>query len=312
MEVLPQDLEYLGANSTDIRRNVLRLKNQGMLDKVMEGFGRATENLIAEYESTKSTSDESRSRGEVHEMTNTEPKPASHHGLSVFISHSSKDAALALALIDLLKDALGLTANQIRCSSVDGYRLPVGVNTEKQLREEVNAAKVVIGLVTPNSLTAAYVMFELGARWGADRFVAPLLAGVKFSELGGPLSLLNALDATNAAQLHQLVSDISQRLNLPPQSPASYERHVTRVKELAEEAWNKEEPNDRKDEPTKTDRILSVMTPNKTWRRTDIAALSEMSEGDTLQALRRLRLADKAISLDVDEEPKETFWRRID
>ena len=95
-------------------------------------------------------------------------QPPSHRGLSIFISHSSKDADLALALIDLLKAGLAFTADQIRCSSVDGYRLPVGVNSEGKLREEVNAAKVVVGLVTRSSLSSYYVMFELGARWGAD------------------------------------------------------------------------------------------------------------------------------------------------
>jgi len=137
------------------------------------------------------------------------PRPASHSGLAVFISHSNKDAGLALAVIDLLKAGLAITANQIRCSSVDGYRLPVGVNSEGKLREEVNAAKVVIGLITPSSLASYYVMFELGARWGANLFLAPLLAGVKASDLSGPLSLLNALYASSEAQLHQLVADIA-------------------------------------------------------------------------------------------------------
>ena len=80
---------------------------------------------------------------------------ASHQGILVFISHSSKDADLAFALIELLKAGLALQSGQIRCSSVDGYRLPVGVNTEAKLREEVNAAKVVIGLITPSSLASA-------------------------------------------------------------------------------------------------------------------------------------------------------------
>jgi len=86
-------------------------------------------------------------------------QPPTHQGLSIFISHSSKDADLALALIDLLKAGMALTADQIRCSSVDGYRLPVGVNSEGKLREEVNAAKVVVGLITRSSLTSYYVMF---------------------------------------------------------------------------------------------------------------------------------------------------------
>jgi len=105
-------------------------------------------------------------------------EPSANQGISVFISHSSKDAGLALALIELLKGGLGLLSDQIRCSSVDGYRLPVGVNTEAKLREEVNEARVVIGLITPSSLSSAFVMFELGARWGANQFLAPLLAGV--------------------------------------------------------------------------------------------------------------------------------------
>lgn len=136
----------------------------------------------------------------------TKPLNSTNLAVSIFISHSSKDAALAEALIDLLRSALGLPAKEIRCSSVDGYRLPVGVNTEGKLREEVNAAKVVIGLVTPSSLASSYVMFELGARWGANLFLAPLLAGVTPNELSGPLALLNVLSADNESMNRSFIS----------------------------------------------------------------------------------------------------------
>ena len=52
----PEDLDYLGASQADIRRNVFRLHNQEMLDKVMERIGRATEKLITAYESKQGTS----------------------------------------------------------------------------------------------------------------------------------------------------------------------------------------------------------------------------------------------------------------
>jgi hypothetical protein len=159
---------------------------------------------------------------------------SSNQGILVFISHSSKDADLALALIELLKAGLGLLTNQIRCSSVDGYRLPVGVNSEATLREEVNEAKAVIGLITPSSLSSAFVMFELGARWGANQYLAPLLAGVKPNELRGPLALLNALSSNNEAQLHQLLENISAQLGLSLQSAASYTRYISAVKQLCE------------------------------------------------------------------------------
>lgn len=156
------------------------------------------------------------------------------HGISVLISHSSKDARLALALIELLRLGLGLHADQIRCSSVDGYRLPAGVNTEAQLRTEVTSTPVLIGLITRDSLASPYVLFELGARWGQGDFMIPLLVGVRPDELRGPLTGLNALSCSNEAQLHQLVGDIGARLGLATQSPASYSKYVATLKGIAD------------------------------------------------------------------------------
>jgi len=160
-------------------------------------------------------------------------KTSTKSTLEIFVSHSSKDLALAEAVVELVRSALGLTANQIRCSSVDGYKLPAGVNTESQLREEVNASTAVIGLITTNSLNSYYVMFELGARWGSGRFLAPLLAGVKPGALSGPLSLLNALSAENESDVHHLLAAVGEQLHIPLQNAASYLKHVAKVKELA-------------------------------------------------------------------------------
>jgi len=158
----------------------------------------------------------------------------SENAILVLISHSGKDVDLASELTELLRAGIGLRAEQIRCSSVDGYRLPAGVNTEAQLRIEVNAAKVLIGLITPHSLSSAYVLFELGARWGAGLFMIPLLSGVKPAEMRGPLSVLNALSCSSEAQLHQLLEDVAKPLRLSVQSPASYLRYVNAVKQKAD------------------------------------------------------------------------------
>jgi hypothetical protein len=64
-------------------------------------------------------------------------------------------------------------------------------------------------------------------------------------------------------------------------------------------------------EQSKTERVLSVMTQNKNWNRAELAKLAKISDEDTLQALHVLKDADKVISLDVNEEPEGTFWRRI-
>lgn len=147
--------------------------------------------------------------------------------LDVFISHSSRDKLVTACLIALLRSALNLPADRIRCTSVDGYRLPVGISTNDRVRKEVHDSKAFIALITPNSLGSAYVLFELGARWGAEKPLIPLLAsGAETKHLKEPLSGFNALSCSNAAQLHQFVHDLGVVLGVAPDSAAAYQEHI--------------------------------------------------------------------------------------
>ena len=153
--------------------------------------------------------------------------------MRIFISHSSRDAELARALIDLLQAALPITSEDIRCSSVDGYRLPGGVSTDEWLRNEVHDAELVIGLLTPNSLRSAYVSFELGARWGAQKRMIPLLAaGIAPDALEGPLGGINALDCGSDGQIHQLVEETASHLNVQPHRASTFAHQVNKLLEL--------------------------------------------------------------------------------
>jgi hypothetical protein len=172
--------------------------------------------------------------------------------LDLFISHSNKDADVAKALIELLQAACSIPANRIRCTSVDGYKLDIGTSVEAQLRQEVHDAFTFIGLITPSSVQSAYVAFELGARWGADLHIAPLLAkGADASYLRGPLSGINALNCSSANEVYQLVSNISKRLNVQPSQFAVYSEHVTRLVTLSNVAPDAVEGSTAKP-PTRT------------------------------------------------------------
>lgn len=155
---------------------------------------------------------------------------ASHddnYGITIFISHSSSDINIASKLIDLLRTALNLPADQIRCTSVDGYRLPGGATTNDQLKEEIYNSKSFIGLITPNSLESSYVLFELGARWGAKKQLIPLLAaGTEANDLVGPLAEINALSCSNRSQLFQLVTELSEFLGSGTERGEVYSRLI--------------------------------------------------------------------------------------
>lgn len=149
--------------------------------------------------------------------------------LKVFVSHSSQDSRLAGAIATLLRVALSLQSHEIRCTSVDGYRLRGGSDTEEQLRDELLEAPVVVGLISKSSFDSAYVLFELGARWGTRRQLIPLLSpGTSAAILKGPIASLNAL-RSEPASLHQFVTEIAAILSMPIEPPAAYQGFIDQI-----------------------------------------------------------------------------------
>jgi hypothetical protein len=148
----------------------------------------------------------------------------------LFISHSSEDSTITARVVELMKVALNLPAALIRCTSLEGYRLAGGANTDDQLRLEVHDAAAFVGIVSAASLKSLYVLFELGARWGAGLPVVPLLTrDVAPSQLSGPLASLNSLRADDPTALHQLVSEVGFNLKVTPEPPAVYHQYIERI-----------------------------------------------------------------------------------
>lgn len=143
--------------------------------------------------------------------------------MKIFVSHSSADKRIAEAFVGLLRAALPLSAKDIRCTSVDGYKLAAGTNSDEQLRREVFEAQAFLALLSPTSIQSIYVMFELGARWGAKRYLAPVMvAGLVPSALKAPLSAIHAVTGTSEGDLHQLIGTLSERLDVEAEKPAAY------------------------------------------------------------------------------------------
>ena len=172
------------------------------------------------------------------EIENYWPDDNEHYtpqsNIKIFISHSNQDTELAALFVNLLQKALRLSSNDIRCSSVDGYRLPGGVSTDERLRIEVYDAELVVGLITPNSLKSLYVAFEIGARWGVNKPMIPLLAfGVLPDHLGGPLAGINALSCDNESHVNQLIEETASHLDIEPDRPSSYVGGIERLVQMA-------------------------------------------------------------------------------
>jgi TIR domain len=149
--------------------------------------------------------------------------------IKIFISHSSYDIELVSKIVDFLRTALNLTSRDIRCTSLDGYKLPGGANFNDQLRQEVYESQVFIGLISPESFQSQYVLFELGARWGANKQLIPLLSpNLDSSLIKEPLKSLNALKCNNTS-LIQLVEELSELLDTKLDKQSAYQRYIDEI-----------------------------------------------------------------------------------
>ena len=135
----------------------------------------------------------------------------------IFISHRHKDHEIARALAETLSAAFDLSASDIRCTSVQPYRLPFGKNTGERLRDEIRHAHAVLGILSPDTAESTYVMFELGAAWAERIYTCPLLSrGAMNSHIPGPIFDLSPARLWVESDDHQLLRDLQAEFELTP------------------------------------------------------------------------------------------------
>ncbi len=129
----------------------------------------------------------------------------------IFISHSSADAEVARALINLIKAGLEVPTGAIRCTSVDGYKLEGGDDAPEVLRENLKGCNVVLGVLTKRSLSSSYVLMELGAAWAFRKRAIPLFGpGATFKDLPGPFKDIHGLKMDHAPDMASMIETIGK------------------------------------------------------------------------------------------------------
>ena len=227
-----------------------------------------------------------------------ESAPKTDPAVDIFISHSSSDLEFAKLLLALLRSALRLPAASIRCTSVDGHRLPGGADTDEQLRREVHDATAFIGIISAASLNSMYVAFELGARWGAQRHLLPLLTpGADASILSGPLAGVNALRSDNASQLHQMIDEVGNLLGVEPERAQVFQAEIDALLSVPASPAppDKETVSDELDDVEVT--ILELLSKLPAAEAVDASSLASqvgLSEQRAEFHLRRLVVGDFA------------------
>lgn len=151
-------------------------------------------------------------------------------GIKIFISHAGADEKLAEALVDCIFSCMILEDDEVRCTSVPGHKLPIGGDASTILRDELDETGVVVGLITQNATSSSWVLFELGATWGAGKKIQPLLADdVDYSDLPGPISGSHAGKLADRNDLTQFFGELSASISVKPRSPAKIESAINKL-----------------------------------------------------------------------------------
>jgi hypothetical protein len=143
--------------------------------------------------------------------------------VKIFISHSTSDRRAAAAFVELVRAALLVPANEICCTDLDGYKLAAGTDPEDRLSQEVLDATTFVALLSPGSLASIYLIFELGARWGAKGHIVPLMIrGVVPQMVRSQIPVIHAVPGVSEEELHRLVDTLAAQLKVRPQGPSVY------------------------------------------------------------------------------------------
>lgn len=163
-------------------------------------------------------------------MYGTETKKMS----KIFISHSSRDLAFVQPLVELFEH-MGLNPENMFCSSVAGYNVPLDSNIYNYLKEQFQSYDLrVIFILSENYYNSPASLNEMGAAWVLQhKYTSILIPQFDFRDVKGVIDQMRIsikLDSEKyelKARLNELRDTIVDEigLKLSPSSQNIWERH---------------------------------------------------------------------------------------
>lgn len=130
--------------------------------------------------------------------------------VKVFISHSSVDKSTIDSFVDnVLVMGLGLSKNEITYTSNEVYGIAPGDDISRYIKENIEAAGVVLLMISDNYKQSEVCLNEMGAAWALDKpFISILLPNTGYDKLGWLTNLQKAVRMENREQVISLCQKI--------------------------------------------------------------------------------------------------------
>ncbi|CAI2400618.1 Uncharacterised protein [Serratia proteamaculans] len=143
---------------------------------------------------------------------------------SVFISHATKDIDLVRAFVDLIETGIGVPDDEIFCSSLDEYGIPVGENFVSYMKNQMVEPKVVIMLMTPSYFDSNFCLCEMGAAWVKSHKMIPIIVPPSdFSDVKDVLLGIQVIKIDDKLKINSLRDDLISAVNFQPKSGTKWD-----------------------------------------------------------------------------------------
>jgi deoxyadenosine/deoxycytidine kinase len=165
----------------------------------------------------------------------TRPKLAKR----IFVSHAHADKQLVDALVDLIGNGVGIPADEIFCTALEGLGIPSGTNFIDYIKAQIQKPEVVLLLITENYLKRPFCLAEMGAAWAMSHKIIPLVGGaIGPSDVGGVLGSTQILKLADIAGLNQFFHELVNNLGIKNSNFPRWEAKRHQFMEFLNQYWS--------------------------------------------------------------------------
>lgn len=142
----------------------------------------------------------------------------------IFISHAIEDIEIVSDFIQVLQ-GVGVTAEQIFCSSLEGFGTPLGKNFEEEIKTRLNDNVLVLFMISEHFYNSNMCMLEMGAVWGLTKDqISIAIPPYELSKMKGVFLKYQGIRIDKEKQLDLLKEMLENKLNIKPQRHLVWER----------------------------------------------------------------------------------------
>jgi hypothetical protein len=142
----------------------------------------------------------------------------------IFISHAVRNKGMADLLVDLIETGIGISSDDIFCSSLEGLGIPSGVNFVDFIKGQISEPKVVILILTKNYFSSNFCVCELGASWVLSHIIIPIIVPpLNYEDIKSVLTGVQLQKISDKNNLNQIQLDIIEALDINGKSFARWE-----------------------------------------------------------------------------------------